>query len=85
MRNPVGGFFEINEDLVQISLMLKIIFSHHSEVEDLFRGASSGCELSLFFSNYFFSLVFKPAQDDFQYYFARVTDEADGSVVLAEL
>ena len=31
------------------------------------------------------SLGFKPIQDDFQHDFARMTDEADGSVVLAEL
>ena len=36
-------------------------------------------------SNYFFSLGFKPIQDDFQHDFARITDEADSSVVLAEL
>ena len=39
----------------------------------------------MFFSNYLFGLRFKPFQDDFQHDFARVTDEADGSVVLAEL
>ena len=41
--------------------------------------------LSLFFSNYFFSMGFKPVQDDFQHDFARMTDEADSSVILAEL
>ena len=35
--------------------------------------------------SYFFSLRFKPIQDDFQHDFARMTDEADSSVVLAEL
>ena len=46
-------------------------FSHKdSEVEDLFCGASSGSEPSLFFSNYFFSLGFKPIQDNFQHDFA---------------
>ena len=39
----------------------------------------------MFFSNYFFSLGFKPIQDDFQHDFARMTDEADKSIVLAEL
>ena len=34
---------------------------------------------------YFFSLGFKPIQDDFQQDFARMTDGADSSVVLAEL
>ena len=48
-------------------------------------GASSGSEPSLFFSNYFFSLGLKPIQDDFQHDFARMTDKADSSVVLAEL
>ena len=52
--------------------------------QDLFCGASFGSEPSLFFSNYFFSLGFKPIQDDFQHDFARMTDEADSSVVLAE-
>ena len=53
--------------------------------QDLCCGASSGSEPSLFFSNYFFSLGFKPIQEDFQHDLARMTGEADGSVVLAEL
>ena len=79
MPYSVKGFFEINEDMVQILLMLEVLFTQDSQVEDLFRGASSGYEPSLFFSNYFFSLGFKPIQDDFQYDFARMTDEANSS------
>ena len=71
--------------MVQILLMLEVLFTQDSKVEDLFCSASSGSELSLFFSNYFFSLRFKPIQDDFQHGFARMTDEADSSVVLTEL
>ena len=71
--------------MVQILLMLEVLFTQNSKVEDLFCGASSGSEPSLFFSNYFFSLGFQPIQDDFQHDFARMTDEADSSVVLAEL
>ena len=52
-------------------------------VEYLFRGASSGSEPSLFFSNCLFSLEFKPIQDGFQHDFVRMTDEADSFVVLA--
>ena len=85
MPYSVEGFFEINEDMVQILLMLEVLFTQDSKVEDLFCGASSGSEPSLFFSNYFFSLGFQPIQDDFQHDFARMTDEADSSVVLAEL
>ena len=36
-------------------------------------------------SNYFFSLGFKPIEDDFQHDFAGMTDEADSSVILAKL
>ena len=85
MPYPVEGFLEINEDMVQILLMLEILFTQDSAVEDLFRGDSSGSEPDLFFSNYLFCLGLKPIQDDFQYDFPRMTDEADGSVVLEEL
>ena len=85
MPYSVKGFFEINEDMVQILQMFEILFTQDSKVEDLFCGASSGSEPSLFFGNYFFSLGFKPIQDDFQHDFARMTDEADSFVVLAEL
>ena len=84
MPYSVKGFFGINEDMVYI-LMLEVLFTQDSKVEDLFCGASSGSEPSLFFSNYFFSLGFKPIQDDFQHDFARMTDEADSSAYLAEL
>ena len=85
MPYSVKGFFEISEDMVHILLMLEVLFTQDSKVEDLLCGASSGSEPSLFFSNYFFSLGFKPIQDDFQHDFARMTDEADSSVILAEL
>ena len=71
--------------LVQILLMLDVRFTQDSKVKDLFSGATSGSEPSLFLSNCFFSLGFKPIQDDFQHGFARMTDEADSSVVLAKL
>ena len=56
-----------------------VLFTQGSKVEDLFCGASSGSEPSLFFSDYFFSSGFKPFQDDFQHDFAQITDEADSS------
>ena len=40
--------------------MLEVLFTLDSKVEDLFCGASPGSEPSLLFSNYFFSLRFKP-------------------------
>ena len=85
MPYSVKGFFETNGDMVQILLILEVLFTKDSKIEDLFCGASSGSEPSLFLSNYFFSFGFKPIQDDFQHDFARMTDEADSFVVMAEL
>ena len=51
---------------------------------DLFCGAPSGSEPSVFFSDNFFRLGFKPVQHDFQHDFARMTNGADGSVFLTE-
>ena len=79
------GSYEINEDMVQILLMFQVLYTQDSKVEYLFCGALSGCEPSLFFSNFLFSLGFKPIQDDLQHGFAPMTDEAYSSVVLAEL
>ena len=70
MPYPVKGFFEINEDMVQILLVLEVLLTQDFKVEDLCYGAFSGSEPSLFFSNYLFSLGFKPIQDDFQHDFA---------------
>ena len=47
MPYSVKGFFEIDEDMVQILLVLEVLFTQDSEVEDLFCGASSGSEPSL--------------------------------------
>ena len=57
MPYSVRGFFEIDEDMVQILLVLEVLFTQDSEVEDLFCGASSRSEPSLFFSNYLFTEV----------------------------
>ena len=58
------AFFEINEDMVRILLMLEVLFTQDSKAEDLFYGASSGPEPSLFFVSYLFGLGFKPVYDD---------------------
>ena len=47
--------------------MLEVLFTQDSEVEDLFRSASSGSEPCLFFSNHLFGLGFKRIRDDFQH------------------
>ena len=60
MPYPVKCFFEICEDMVQILLMLKVLSTKDSEVEDLFCGASPGSEPNLFFSNNLLSLGFEP-------------------------
>ena len=44
MPYSVKGFFEINEDMVQILMMLEVLFTLDSKIEELFCGASSGSE-----------------------------------------
>ena len=65
--------------------MLKVLFTQDSKVEDLFCGASPCSEPSLFFSNNLFFLGFGPVQDDSQHDFTWMTDEANASLILAEL
>ena len=48
MPYSVKGFFETNEGMVHIMLMLEVLFTQDSKVEDLFYGASSGSESSMF-------------------------------------
>ena len=64
MPYPFKCFFETYEDMVQILLILKVLFTQDSEVEDLFCGTSPGSKYSLFFHNNLFSLGFEPVQDD---------------------
>ena len=78
-----NAFFEIYEDMVQILLMVKVLFTQVAEVENLL--CSPGSEPSLFFSNNLFSLGFEPVQDDSQHDFTWTTDEANFSVILADL
>ena len=51
MPYSVKCYFEIYEDMVQILMMLKVLFTQDSELEDLFCGASPGSVPSLFFGN----------------------------------
>ena len=85
MPYPVKCFFEICEDMVQILLMLKVLSTKDSEVEDLFFGAPPGSEPNLFFSYNLLSLGFEPVQDTFQHDFTWMIGEANASVVLAKL
>ena len=71
--------------MVQILLILEVLFTLNSKVEDLFCGAPCGSERSLVFSNYLFGFGFKPIQNDFQHDYARMLEEIGSSVVLAEL
>ena len=64
--------------------MFEILFTPDAKMENLFCGAPSSSDSSVFFSDYFFCLGFKPVQDVFQHDFAGMTNEADGSVILGE-
>ena len=55
--------------LILLMLEIPVLFIQDFKAEDLFCGAPSGSEPSLFFSNYLIDLKFKHIQDDFQHDF----------------
>ena len=48
MPYSVKGFFEIDEDMEQILLVLEVLFTQDSEVEDLFCGAVYSLQCSVY-------------------------------------
>lgn len=84
-RGTIGlwPFVSIYEDMIQILLKQKAIFTQLSEVEILFDGAPSVSEPILFVSFYLFS--FWHIQDVFKCNLPWMTDPVDGSVIFAEL
>ena len=65
--------------------MLEVLFTQDSKVEDVFCGASSSSEPSLFFSNYLSGMGFKPVEDEFQHNLTQMTDEADNNSYMSGL
>ena len=68
--NPVEGLLEVYEDMVQVLLVLEIIFTKDSQVEDLLCAASSCTEACLFFSDDLLRLQLQSVQYGFQHHFA---------------
>ena len=54
MPYSVKGFFEINEDMVQILLMLEVLFTQDSKVED--PALNPTCSSAIIFSAWGLSL-----------------------------
>ena len=76
MPKPVEGLLEVYEDMVQVLLVLEIIFTKDSQVEDLLCAASSCTEACLFFSDDLLRLQLQSVQYDLQHDFAWVAEEA---------
>ena len=51
MPNPVEGFFEVYEDMVDVLLVLEIFLTEDLQVEDLLCGAPYCSEACLFLSD----------------------------------
>ena len=81
----VTCIFETNEDILQILLMWVVLFTQYYKFKDLVCDALCRSDPRLFISDYLFGLGFKPVQEDLQLDFARMTNKADGPVVMAEL
>ena len=84
MPYSVKGFFEINEDMVQVLLMLEVLFNKILRLKicsvvllPALNPAFSSATISSAWGFSLFKMTFSMT--------ARMTDEADSSVVLAEL
>ena len=71
--------------MVEVLLVLEMLLTKDSYVEDLLCGAPACSEACLFFSDDLLRPWLQSVQYGLQYDFAWVTDEADRSVVLALL
>ena len=83
--NPVKGLLEVNKDMVEVFLVLKIFITEDSYVEDLLCSAPSCSEACLFFCNDLLSLRLQSVQHDLQHDLDWIADKVDRSVVLALL
>ena len=84
MPYPVECLLEVNEDVVEVMLVLKVLLSQYPKVEDLLCCVASCSEAAcLFLSDDLLRLRLQSVQQDFQHNFARVADETDGTIVLA--
>ena len=77
MQNPVEGFLEVYEDMVEVLLVLEIYLTEDLSVEDLLCGAPSCSKACPFFSGDLPCLSLQSFQYGLQHDFAWVTDEAD--------
>ena len=85
MPYPVERLLEMNEDVLEVLLVLEVLIAQYPKVADLLCCAASWSEACLFLSDDLFRLRLQSVQQDFQHNFARVADEADGTIALAEL
>ena len=84
-------FYLIYEDMVEIPLMMKILFTHDSEVKDcsfslvLLPALNTACSSTIISSAWGWGREVEPVQGDFKHDCTRTIDEMGDSVVLAEL
>ena len=83
MPYPIERLLEVNEDMIEVLLVLEVLLAQYPKVADLLCCAASWSEACLFLSDDLFRLRLQSVQQDCQHNFARVTDEADGTIVRA--
>ena len=83
MPNSVEHLLEVHKDMVKALLVLQVFLKEHSKIENLLSCAPSCSEACLFFFDDLLSLWLQSIQEDSQYDLTWMTDQADGTVVLA--
>ena len=67
MPYPVKCLLEVNEDMVEIFLVLQVLFSEDSKVENFFCSTVSCLKAGLFFSDDVLCLWLESVKDDLQH------------------
>ena len=78
----VKCLFVINEHVEDVLLVLTVLLTQNSKVENLFCCAPSSSKPSLYFGNDLLCLGCQSVQYDFRHHFACVADEANRSIIL---
>ena len=80
MTYPVERLFEVHEAVVEV---MDVLLAQYPKVDDLPCCAAPWSGACLFISDDHFRLRLLSVQQNLQHNFARVADEADGTIVLA--
>ena len=77
----VKGFGTVNKAEIDVFLELSCFFNDPTDVGNLISGSSAFSKFSLNIWKFMVYVLLKPGLENFEHYFARVSDECNCAVV----